>query len=50
MIGKMGDPVNVWKEHCEDQVLVTGRALDCGHYIPEEKPDEVLQEILGYMG
>ncbi|CAD6575121.1 MAG: hypothetical protein TREMPRED_001311 [Tremellales sp. Tagirdzhanova-0007] len=49
MIEKVGNAVNIWKEYSEDQVLVTGRALDCGHYIPEEKPEELLQEILGLM-
>jgi haloacetate dehalogenase len=32
------DVLAVWRDWADD---VTGRALDCGHYLPEEKPDEV---------
>ena len=31
-----------WREVAHD---VTGRALDCGHFLPEEKPAEVLREL-----
>ena len=27
-------------------VYVRGRGIDCGHFLPEEKPDEVLAELL----
>lgn len=30
----------IWRDWADD---VTGRALDCGHYLPEEKPDEVAE-------
>lgn len=51
LIGKMGkgDPVAVWKEYAEAGVEVTGRESDCGHYIPEEKPDELYDEICSFM-
>jgi len=32
----------VWREWARD---VRGRALDCGHYLPEERPGEVLAEF-----
>ncbi|KAI1792654.1 alpha/beta-hydrolase [Ganoderma leucocontextum] len=35
----------LWRNVCED---VDGRAVDCGHYIPEERPDDVEQEALAF--
>lgn len=49
MIEKMGGAVDVWKGYCGDRMEVTGEALDCGHYIPEERPEELLKEILEMM-
>jgi haloacetate dehalogenase len=28
---------------------VRGRALPCGHYIPEESPDELLAQVLPFL-
>lgn len=39
-------PLPLWSAIAED---VTGRALDCGHYLPEEAPDDVLAEILDFI-
>ena len=36
------DTLAIWREWARD---VRGRALDCGHYLPEEKPDEVAAEL-----
>jgi haloacetate dehalogenase len=36
----------LWQGVCAEQV--SGQALDCGHYLPEEAPDEVTQEILNF--
>jgi len=33
----------VWKEYGGD---VTGGPIDCGHYVPEEAPDETLRWLL----
>ena len=33
------DVLAIWRDWAGD---VRGRALDCGHYLPEERPDEVL--------
>jgi haloacetate dehalogenase len=38
-----GDLLSVWRDYGED---VTGGAIDCGHYVPEEAPDETLQWFL----
>jgi haloacetate dehalogenase len=49
MIPKFGDPVEVWKKVSDEaKVKVTGRSLACGHYIPEEKSDELLKEIVDF--
>jgi haloacetate dehalogenase len=38
-----GDPVAIWQAWADD---VRGHAIDCGHHVAEEAPDE-LAEILG---
>jgi haloacetate dehalogenase len=35
----------IWREWAED---VTGRALDCGHYVAEERPEETLAELRAF--
>src|SRR2546428_496480 len=37
-------PLADWAERAEN---VRGRSLDCGHYIPEEAPAELLGELIG---
>lgn len=39
------DVLNVWKDYASD---VQGKSLDCGHFLPEEKPDEVVSELIGF--
>ena len=39
------DVLSVWRERAEN---VTGRALDSGHFLPEEAPDEVAKELLKF--
>ena len=29
---------------------VSGRALDCGHYLAEERPEQVLADMLAFFG
>ena len=31
------------------QLVIAGRALDCGHFLPEEKPAEVLRELRRFL-
>jgi haloacetate dehalogenase len=39
------DVLGIWRGWADD---VSGRALDCGHYLPEERPDEVLAELRAF--
>ncbi len=42
---KWPDAVDVWRGYCDEGVEVTGHAVEGGHYIPEERPDELVEEI-----
>jgi haloacetate dehalogenase len=45
-VGSMFDCLADWREVAKD---VRGRAFDCGHFLPEEKPAEVLRELRGFL-
>jgi haloacetate dehalogenase len=42
VVGEMWDVLDSWRSKA---ISVTGRALDCGHLLPEEQPEEVLAEL-----
>ena len=44
-VARCFDVLGLWREVAAD---VGGRALDCGHYIAEEAPGELLAEMLGF--
>jgi haloacetate dehalogenase len=46
VIERLFDPLRDWREVAVD---VRGRALDCGHFLPEEKPREVLAELRRFL-
>jgi haloacetate dehalogenase len=46
VIERLFDPLRDWREVALD---VRGRALDCGHFLPEEKPREVLAELRRFL-
>jgi haloacetate dehalogenase len=46
VIEKMFHPLADWREVARD---VRGRALDCGHFLPEERPTEVLAELRRFL-
>jgi haloacetate dehalogenase len=41
------DVIGVWRGWAGD---VRGRALDCGHYLPEEAPEETYSELRAFFG
>jgi haloacetate dehalogenase len=42
------DVLATWRERAAG--AVSGRALDCGHFLPEERPQETAQELLAFFG
>jgi pimeloyl-ACP methyl ester carboxylesterase len=46
-VGALWDMLATWREKCA--APVTGRALDCGHFLQEEKPDELLTELRQFL-
>ncbi|MDH6595115.1 pimeloyl-ACP methyl ester carboxylesterase [Variovorax sp. TBS-050B] len=44
-VGRCFDVLALWRAQADE---VSGRALPCGHYLPEEAPGEVLAEALRF--
>jgi haloacetate dehalogenase len=40
-----GDVLAVWRDWADD---VRGRALDCGHFLPEEAPEETYAALRAF--
>jgi haloacetate dehalogenase len=47
VVGACFDVMSLWHAAARH---ATGRALDCGHYIAEERPDELLAEMHAFFG
>lgn len=47
IIGRFYEPLEVWRRYTSGPV--TGGALPCGHYIPEEAPERLLQELSAFL-
>jgi haloacetate dehalogenase len=47
VVGQLYDVLATWRERAVD---VRGHALDCGHLLPEERPDETLAALLDFFG
>ncbi|AWN48913.1 hydrolase [Methylobacterium terrae] len=47
IVGRTYDVLETWREKARD---VRGRALDCGHTLQEERPDEVSAALLDFLG
>jgi haloacetate dehalogenase len=46
-LGRWFDVVDVWRQWADD---VRGRALDCGHFLAEEAPEETYEELRSFFG
>jgi haloacetate dehalogenase len=46
VLGQLWDVLDVWREHASG--TVEGRARNSGHYLAEEQPEEVLDELLRF--
>jgi haloacetate dehalogenase len=46
VIQRMFDPLRDWREVAAD---VSGRALPCGHFLPEEAPRQTLRELRRFL-
>jgi haloacetate dehalogenase len=44
-IGSSYDVLSIWREQADD---VRGRALDCGHFLAEERPAAITAELLAF--
>lgn len=44
-VGRCFDVLALWRERACD---VAGRAVPCGHYLPEEAPDDLVDEALAF--
>ena len=45
-VGVLWDVLATWREKCAGPV--TGRALDCGHFLQEESPQDLLSELVKF--
>ena len=50
IIGKLFDPLGLWRAATAPAHAVTGEALACGHYLPEEAPERVVAQVLRFLG
>lgn len=46
LVERKFDALAEWRKVCEGEVV--GEAIESGHYIPEEKPEELLERMLGW--
>jgi haloacetate dehalogenase len=47
IVGQLYDPLVVWSTWASD---LQGEALDCGHFLPEERPDQTLAALRRFFG
>jgi haloacetate dehalogenase len=47
LVGKLYDVVSAWRERAVS--VVTGKALPCGHFLPEEAPEETVAALRAFL-
>ena len=47
LVGRRYDVLDVWRDKADD---VRGHGIDCGHFLPEEKPAETLAALREFLG
>lgn len=50
IINSYPHPLEIWREYCCNDVRITGKAIDSGHYLVEEAPDKVMEELTAFFG
>ena len=45
IVARLYDVLAVWRERAE---TVSGTALPCGHFLPEEAPDQTCDELAAF--
>jgi haloacetate dehalogenase len=45
-VGRHYNPIEIWRDYATD---VDGLSLPCGHYLPEEMPDETYTALRGFL-
>jgi haloacetate dehalogenase len=46
LVGRLYDVLGLWRERASD---VTGRSIDCGHYLAEEAPADTLAALQAFL-
>jgi haloacetate dehalogenase len=46
LVGRCFDVLALWRERAGD---VTGRSIDCGHYLAEEAPADTLAALQAFL-
>ncbi|MEO8524821.1 MAG: alpha/beta hydrolase [Caldimonas sp.] len=47
VVGRLYEPLDLWRAQCAG--TVSGRAVDAGHFIPEELPDDTAQRLRDFL-
>ena len=47
VVGRLYEPLALWRAQCAG--AVDGAAMDAGHFIPEERPDEIVARLHAFM-
>lgn len=46
-VGRLYDVLATWRERCDAEV--SGHAIDCGHFVPEEAPQDLLALLVPFL-